>query len=55
MNPTERMNDRELMRIHVEALFTRDAAGRLLRVNEPNGAREQAHSAAARTAQRRSR
>lgn len=32
------MNDRELMRIHVEALFTRDAAGRLLRVNEPDGA-----------------
>jgi len=32
------MSDRELMRIHVEALFTRDAAGRLLRVNEPNGA-----------------
>ena len=32
-----KMNDRELMRIHVEALFTRDAAGRLLRVNEPNG------------------
>ena len=32
------MNDRELMRIHVEALFTRDAAGRLLCVNEPNGA-----------------
>jgi len=31
------MNDRELMRIHVEALFTRDAAGRLVRVNEPNG------------------
>ena len=32
------MNDRELMRVHMEALFTRDAAGRLLRVNEPNGA-----------------
>jgi len=32
------MNDRELMRIHVEALFTHDAAGRLLRVNEPDGA-----------------
>ena len=32
------MTDRELMRVHVEALFTRDAAGRLLRVNEPNGA-----------------
>jgi RimJ/RimL family protein N-acetyltransferase len=31
------MNDRELMRMHVEALFTRDAAGRLLRVNEPDG------------------
>ena len=26
------------MRLHVEALFTRDAAGRLLAVNEPNGA-----------------
>ncbi|HJR33851.1 MAG TPA: GNAT family N-acetyltransferase [Gemmatimonadales bacterium] len=25
------------MRIHVEALFTRDSAGRLLRVNEPDG------------------
>jgi RimJ/RimL family protein N-acetyltransferase len=32
------LTDRELMRIHVETLFTRDAAGRLLRVNEPNGA-----------------
>jgi RimJ/RimL family protein N-acetyltransferase len=31
------MTDRELMRIHVEALFTRDAAGRLLRINEPRG------------------
>jgi hypothetical protein len=27
-----------LMRLHVEALFTHDAAGRLLRVNEPGGA-----------------
>lgn len=26
------------MRLHVEALFTRDAAGRLLVVNEPSGA-----------------
>ena len=25
------MSDRELMRVHVEALFTRDAAGRLLK------------------------
>jgi hypothetical protein len=31
------MSDRELMRIHVEALFTRDAAGRLVSVNEPQG------------------
>ena len=30
--------DRELMRLHVEALFTHDVNGRLLRVNEPNGA-----------------
>jgi RimJ/RimL family protein N-acetyltransferase len=29
---------RELMRIHVDALFTRDAAGDLVRVNEPDGA-----------------
>ena len=28
---------RELMRIHVEALFTHDSAGRLLRVNELDG------------------
>jgi len=28
---------RELMRIHLDALFTRDAGGRLLRVNEPDG------------------
>jgi RimJ/RimL family protein N-acetyltransferase len=28
----------ELMRLHVEALFTHDARGDLLRVNEPNGA-----------------
>ena len=27
----------ELMRLHVDALFTRDARGDLLRVNEPNG------------------
>jgi RimJ/RimL family protein N-acetyltransferase len=31
------MSDSELMRMHVEALFTRDASGRLLRVNEPQG------------------
>jgi hypothetical protein len=30
--------DRELMRLHVDALFTHDAAGRLVRVNEPGGA-----------------
>ena len=29
--------DRELMRAHVAALFTTDAAGRLLAVNEPGG------------------
>jgi hypothetical protein len=29
--------DRELMRLHLEALFTQDASGRLLRVNEPEG------------------
>ena len=28
---------RELMRIHLDVLFTRDADGRLLRVNEPDG------------------
>ena len=28
----------ELMRLHVEALFTHDAEGHLLRVNEPDGA-----------------
>jgi RimJ/RimL family protein N-acetyltransferase len=28
----------ELMRLHVEALFTHDAEGRLIRVNEPDGA-----------------
>lgn len=32
------MNVRELMRLHVEALFTHDAKGQLLRGNEPNGA-----------------
>jgi hypothetical protein len=30
--------DHELMRLHVEALFTHDALGRLLRVNERGGA-----------------
>ena len=29
---------RELMRVHVEALFTHDAAGDLVRLNEPDGA-----------------
>lgn len=33
------LGDRELMRFHVEALFTYDASGRMLRVNEP-GAKE---------------
>jgi RimJ/RimL family protein N-acetyltransferase len=32
------MNADDLMRMHVEALFTHDARGDLLRVNEPNGA-----------------
>lgn len=32
------MNARDLMRLHVEALFTRDDAGHLIVVNEPNGA-----------------
>jgi GNAT superfamily N-acetyltransferase len=32
------MNVRELMRLHVEALFTHDAKGRLLRGNEPSRA-----------------
>lgn len=31
------MDDRSLMRLHVETLFTHDSAGRLERVNEPNG------------------
>ena len=31
------IDDRESMRIHVEALFTRDDHGDLVRVNEPNG------------------
>jgi len=30
-------SDLELMRMHVEAEFTHDPAGRLVRVNEPNG------------------
>ena len=32
------MNVRDLMRLHVEALFTHDANNRLLRGNEPSGA-----------------
>jgi hypothetical protein len=32
------MNVHELMRLHVEALFTHDANGQLLRGNEPSGA-----------------
>ena len=31
------VSDRELMRMHVEALFTHDAQGRMRRVNEPGG------------------
>jgi hypothetical protein len=33
------LSDRELLQVHVEALFTRNASGRLVRVNEPNGKR----------------
>ena len=33
------MNDRELMRAHIEALFTLDRNGRMLRINEPRGNR----------------
>jgi RimJ/RimL family protein N-acetyltransferase len=32
------ISHRELMRLHVEALFTHDAEGQLVRVNEPDGA-----------------
>lgn len=32
------ISDRELMRMHVEALFTHDADGHVERVNEPDGA-----------------
>lgn len=31
------MTDQELMRVHVETLFTHGPDGRMLRVNEPNG------------------
>jgi GNAT superfamily N-acetyltransferase len=31
------MDDRELMRLHVQALFTHDARGRMVRVNEAGG------------------
>jgi RimJ/RimL family protein N-acetyltransferase len=31
------MRDRELIRVQIETLFTQDAHGRLVRVNEPNG------------------
>ena len=31
------MNHRDLMRVHIEALFTQDVHGDLVRVNEPNG------------------
>jgi len=31
------MDDRDVMRTHIEALFTHDARGDLVRVNEPNG------------------
>jgi len=32
------MNHRDLMRVHIEALFTHDARSDLVRVNEPDGA-----------------
>ena len=32
------LNALDLMRIHVDALFTHDAKGRMLRINEPRGA-----------------
>jgi len=32
------MTNRELMELHVAALFSHDASGRLVQVNEPNGA-----------------
>src|SRR5207245_1333863 len=32
------LNDKDLMRLHVEALFTCDKGGRLMAVNEPSGA-----------------
>lgn len=35
--PRERLSDHDVMRLHVETLFTHDAAGRMVRVNEPNG------------------
>jgi GNAT acetyltransferase-like protein len=31
------MRDRELLQVQIETLFTQDARGRLVRVNEPNG------------------
>ena len=34
---TERVGAHELMAMHIDALFTHDARGRLVRVNEPNG------------------
>lgn len=33
----ERVGARELMAMHIDALFTHDAQGRMVRVNEPNG------------------
>jgi GNAT superfamily N-acetyltransferase len=36
--PNLATSHRELMRLHVEALFTHDAEGYLVRVNEPDGA-----------------
>lgn len=37
-NPPHMTRERALMEMHVDALFTHDAAGRLLQVREPNGA-----------------
>ena len=32
-----RLRDRELMLMHIDALYAHDAQGRMLRINEPNG------------------
>jgi hypothetical protein len=38
LDSTRMTSHRKLMRLHVEALFTHDSHGRLVRVNEPDGA-----------------